>query len=461
MFQRPPDLAPAPIVDDSAARTRGLSPNVPAQARPHGIARVTTLRTFDALDSRSFAWFFASMLSQFSSMHMQMVVTPWLVYELTGSYAALGTVALVSAVPGLILGFVGGVVADRAPKKIVVQAGQLISGFATLAVAVLLAFGMLGYMHLLALSALQGAVFAIVGPTRQAWIPEIVGSARLTNAVALNMAGLNVTRMGVPAIGGLLIALIGPAGVFFVMAALIFVAMVTLAPVRRYADDRGSSTAAGDEAVSAPSRSARGTYSLRGGLRDVVDGLRYIAADRVVFVLLLVNFFIVLMSMPYMQMMAGFVKEVLGAGPEQLGVLWSVTGIGSLAGSLAIASMPSRGRGKVFLISALILGIALLAFAVSTWFWVTAAIMVFVGVGQAGRMSLGNILVMDYTAPEYQGRVMSVFMMEFSLVSFGTFLVGILASIFGIQWAIGGTALALVAVAIVGLLWVPRLRDLP
>lgn len=442
-----------------AAGVHGGSPALesarPAESPHASGARAVGLRTFDALRNRSFAWFFASMLAQFSSMHIQMVVTPWLVYELTGSYAALGTIALVSAVPGLALGFVGGVVADRAPKKIVVQAGQAVSGLATLAVALLLAYDMLVYQHLLALAAVQGAVFAIVGPARQAWIPEIVGLARLTNAVALNMAGLNVTRMGVPALGGILIALIAPAGVFFVMAALIFVAMVTLTPVTRY---EGSDAAEGG---AVPMAASRGGHGVSGGLHDIVAGLRYIAADRIVFMLLMVNFFIVLMSMPYMQMMAGFVKQVLGAGPEQLGVLWSVTGIGSLAGSLAIASMPNRGRGKVFLISALVLGLALGAFAFSTWFWVTAVIMVVVGIGQAGRMSLGNILVMEYTQQAYQGRVMSVFMMEFSLVSFGTFLVGMLAEVVGIQWAIGSTALALVMVAAVGLLWVPRVRDLP
>lgn len=126
-----------------------------------------------------------------------------------------------------------------------------------------------------------------------------------------------------------------------------------------------------------------------------------------------------------------------------------------------IASMPNRARGKMFLWSALVLGVALMAFAASTSFWLTTVIMLAVGLGSAGRMSLGNILIMSYTHPAYQGRVMSVFMMEFSLVSFGTFLVGMMASVVGIQWAIGVTAFSLVVVAAIGLLWVPKVRDLP
>lgn len=428
--------------------------------RPTGslLERMFRLRTFEALHSPSFRWFFASMLAQFSSMHMQMVVNPWLVFELTGSYALLGGIALASAVPGLALGFIGGVVADRAPKKIVIQIGQAISAISTLGVALLLWLDLLTFQHLMVLAAIQGAVFAIIGPARQAFIPEIVGPSRLTNAIALNMAGLNVTRMGVPALGGFLIAFMGAAGVYAVMGALILLAMITLTPIRSYVPDGEDTTAA--EAPRRPMGGGHGSMGAR-GLADVIDGFRYLAADRLVLALLLVNFFIVLMSMPYMQLMAGFVKQVLDAGPEGLGILWSITGIGSLVGSLAIASMPNRGRGKVFIWSALVLGVALAAFAASTWFWVSALIMVVVGIGQAGRMSLSNILVMHYTRPEFQGRVMSVYMMEFSLVSVGTFLVGVLAQYIGIQWAIGLTGLSLIVIAIASLVFVPRVRDLP
>jgi MFS family permease len=88
--------------------------------------------------------------------------------------------AVASAIPGLVLGFFGGVVADRAPKKLVVQCGQVVNMLATLALALLLQAGMLRFEHLLVANALQGAVFAMMGPARQAMIPEIVGPERLT-----------------------------------------------------------------------------------------------------------------------------------------------------------------------------------------------------------------------------------------------------------------------------------------
>ncbi len=426
-----------------------------------------SVRTFEALNSRSFRWFFVAMLAQFSSMHMQMLVNPWLVFDITGSYARVGAIALASAIPGLILGFPGGVVADRAPKKIVVQIGQTVNAFGTLSIAVLLTLDMLTFTHLMLVSALQGGVFAIMGPARQALIPEIVGPRRLSNAIGLNMAGMNVTRMGVPALGGFLLAFVGPAAVFYVMAALIFIAVIGLIPVQKHVptaedieEERILAAAAGTLQVAPRAHAGHGGSGAR-GLADIRDGIRYMSGDRVVMALLMINFFIVLMSMPYMQMLAGFVKEVLHGGPEQIGFLISMTGIGALVGSLVVASMPNRGRGKVFLVSALILGVALIGFVTSTSIWLTAFIMLAVGFGQAGRMSLGSILIMSYTKPEFQGRVMSVYMMEFSLVSFGTFAVGILAEMVGIQWAIGSTAIALVLVSIYGLFLMPRVRDLP
>lgn len=438
-------------------------------AAPARRSRLPSLRTFEALNSRSFRWFFVAMLAQFSSMHMQMLVNPWLVFDITGSYARVGAISLASAIPGLILGFPGGVVADRAPKKIVVQIGQAVNAFGTLGIAVLLTLDMLTFTHLMLVSALQGGVFAIMGPARQSMIPEIVGPRLLSNAVGLNMAGLNVTRMGVPALGGFLIVLIGPAGVYYLMGILILIAVAGLTPVTKHVptaedleEERVLAAAAGG-AVGTMPRAIGGHDGGSGarGLADIRDGIRYMRSDRTVLALLAINFFIVLMSMPYMQMLAGFVKEVLHGGPQQIGLLVSATGVGALVGSLGVATMPNRGRGKFFLISSLILGVALLGFVMSTSLWLTAFIMLGVGVGQAGRMSLGNILIMSYTKPEFQGRVMSVYMMEFSLVSFGTFAVGVLAEMAGIQWAIGGTAAALVLVAACGLLFMPRVRDLP
>ena len=136
-----PAGASNPALPASRAETSALAPVAARQGR------FSNLRTFEALKDRSYRWFFFSMLAQFSSMHMQMVVNPWLVYQLTGSYVALGTIALANAVPGLIFGFVGAVVADRAPKKYIVQIGQVVNAAGTAVVGVLILNGSVGFEH--------------------------------------------------------------------------------------------------------------------------------------------------------------------------------------------------------------------------------------------------------------------------------------------------------------------------
>jgi MFS family permease len=106
---------------------------------------------------------------------------------------------------------------------------------------------------------------------------------------------------------------------------------------------------------------------------------------------------------PYFMLLAGFVEEVLGVSKSQLGSLISIQNVGSLGGSLFIASMPARDRRTMMLYSSLLLGVALIFFAASTNYWLTAGILIVVGLGQSGRMSLGNVLVQSYSEDSYRG----------------------------------------------------------
>jgi MFS family permease len=251
---------------------------------------------------------------------------------------------------------------------------------------------------------------------------------------------MNFMRLAMPGLGGLVLAATDAYWIYFLMTALYASAVLTLAKVPLA------------PAAAGPSRGS--------GIADIVDGLRYMVRDSTILMLLMLNMVIVLFSMPYQMMLPGFVKEVLDGGPDRLGLLMSITGLGSLAGSLFIASLPSRGRGKLLLLGSMLLGIALVAFSASTWFWLTLIIMVFIGVGQSARMSLSNVLVQAYVDDAYRGRVMSIYMMEHSLVQFGTFIVGIIASLIGVQAALGGVALALFTSSLLVYMFVPRMRNL-
>ncbi len=138
----------------------------------------------------------------------------------------------------------------------------------------------------------------------------------------------------------------------------------------------------------------------------------------------------------------------------------AVSGVGAITGSLFVASMSGHGRGRMMIIWGAVLGVGLVGFASSTNFYITLPIMLIIGVGQAGRMSIGQVLIQAYAEPEYRGRALAVWMMQFYLVQFGTFFVGILAEFLGPQLAIGGLAfLMVIAMGLVALL-LPTVRNL-
>lgn len=425
-----------------------------------------TGRMFASLSNPHFRLFMAAMMGQMGAMNMQMVARSWFMYELTGSAALLGAVGLANGLPLLLLSLYGGVIADRVPKKNVLIVGQIASAALALVVAVLISTSIINWQLLIAASLAQGVIMALMMPSRQAVIPELVGEQGLTNAVALNTAGMNLNRLTAPGIAGLMIAVIGIESVYYVMTGLYIIATVfaTALPIT-------------------------GTTSLSGGnaVDNVKEGLRYIRDSQVLPALLIVTLVAVVLSMPYMQLLPIFTKDVIVLQAEglmwitgipligglleplpglfeessfRLGMLMTVSGVGALAGSLFIAALPADRRGVYFLGSLMLTAIALLAFSISPWYFLSLALVIPLGLGQAGRMALSNALVQANADDRHRGRVMSVYMMEFGVTNFGIFLIAILAGAIGVQWAIGGGAALLGVITVYFYTRTPSVRNL-
>jgi MFS family permease len=196
------------------------------------------------------------------------------------------------------------------------------------------------------------------------------------------------------------------------------------------------------------------------GVRDMIEGCRYIWHDKTILIILATNCVIVMLSMPMQQMLPGFVKEVLGADGLGLGLIMSIIGFGSVIGSLAVAGMSGANRGALLMASAVIGGASLLGFALASVLWLSAIFAVILGIGQALRISISSVLIQTYTDVEYRGRVMSVYMMQFSFVSFGTFFVGVLASEIGVQVALALTGALLLLFSVVTMVLFPTMRKL-
>ncbi|MBI4282779.1 MAG: MFS transporter [Chloroflexi bacterium] len=412
--------------------------------REAGVRLLFNLRTFESLKIRNFRFYLISSIAQMTPMNMQMTASGWFMYKLTGSVALLGVAMLVSAVPQLALSFVGGVFADRVSRKAILIAGQLATMVLMLWVGLFAHLGIITWYHLLINAFLQGAIMALMMPARQSIIPSLVGRDNIMNAVGLNMAGMNLNRLGAPALAGFLIAAFGIHYVYYLMGILYFVAALLILPLRLQAPE-------------VPNGGMGGMVK-RSVIGDVVLGLAYARDNKDVRAILILTLLTIFFSMAYFVVLPVFTEDILKVGPQGLGLLISGSGVGALIGSLVIASMPNRGRGLLFLHAAAVTGVGLFFFAWSTHYYLSMVILAFVGLGQAWRMSLSNVLLQAYTEDAYLGRVMSLMMMEWGLTSLGGAAVPIIGEFIGIQLAVALSAVFLVLVALFYYAFSPRIR---
>ena len=412
-----------------------------------------SLGTFRSFKNPVFRLFYGGMLGQMASMNMQMLARSLLVFRMTGSAAVLGAMSFANAVPMISLSLFGGVIADRVQKKYVMLIGQAASAVIALSVAIPLTLGYLSadvsynilgivvpsWWILVLTSVAQGTVMALMMPSRQAILPEIVDDEELMNAISLNTMGMNTLRLFAPALAGFLIEAIGFEAIYYVTSGLYLtsVLFISFLPLTSTITIRGE-----------------------GALDDIRQGLNYVWQETTILLVLTFSLILVVLSMPYMLLMPVFTETVLNVGAKELGILMSVSGGGAMVGSLVLASLPNKRRGMMLLASGILLGSALLAFSLTSTMNMTLVTVVFVGLGQSGQMTLGMTLVQYYVDDEYRGRVMSLLLMQFGLTSFGAFLAGVLAEEVGIQLALGGFAVVLFVLSVMALAFVSRIRKL-
>jgi MFS family permease len=399
-------------------------------------------RTFSSFSNRQFLVLWSGMLASFLAMNMQQVARGYLAYEIGGTASTLGLVTLGWGIPQLLLAPLGGVIADRVPRRNLLIATQSVVGFSTLLNAILISLGHIQVWHLVAIGVMQGSAFAFNMPARQALIPEIVGREALANAIAINNAGMNLTRILGPVLAGIFIGIpfIGNAGAFYFMAACYLVVLATLFSIRPVQPQ-------------AP-ETRRGNL-----LAELTVGMRYIWHDRTLLSLILLGFVPVMLAMPYQSLMPVFAKRSFNAGSEGLGVLMGAAGVGALAGSLVVAYFSqSQGKSKLQLGAGIAFGAALVLFALAPSFPVGVACMLLVGAANNIYMALNNTLLLTNCESSMHGRVMSVYIMSFSFQPLSTMPISALADVIGPQATVGiaGAATALIIAAVAA--FVPSLR---
>jgi MFS family permease len=375
-----------------------------------------------ALRHRNYRLFFSGQLISLVGTWMQGVAEAWLVYRLTGSAVLLGVAGFASQIPVFLLATLGGTVADRGNRHRILVITQTTSMVLPLILATLVFTGHVRVWHVFVLAGTLGVVNAFDVPARQAFVIEMVGKEDLVNAIALNSSIVNGARTVGPAIAGVLLAAVGE-GWCFLLNGLSYIAVIT-----------------GLLMMTLPARD--GTPLAPATLGDSIQGFRFIRRTPPIRDLLLLVGLVSFAGMSYSVLMPIFADSILHGGPRGLGLLMASAGFGSLCGALSIASRSSvRGLGRVVALSALTFGLSLTVFALSRVFWLSAALLMIVGMSMITQAASTNTLIQSMVPDELRGRVMAVYAMMFMGMSpIGALLQGALAERIGAPGAlvIGG-----------------------
>ncbi len=390
---------------------------------------------------------------------MEQVARPILVIDMVGgdpTLAALHVSGVLASrtLPQFGFGLIAGVLADWYDRRTLILVSKIIGMLINFAFAFVLLTGMAELWHVYVTGVLRGIATSFDNPARQALIPSLVPPEHLSNAVALNSASMQTMRIGSASIAGISLALIGVSGTFLAVAiisvgAVIFTYLMRVPPMPHVNDK-----------------------NLKSGLASLWEGLVYSWQTPSIRAVLLLTLTFFTLGMAYLQVFAPlFAKVVLGIGDAGYGLLVAVTGIGSLAGSLAVATVsPSKRRGSMMVVFMAVLGLMLILFGASTylplmfgekWIVTTFMVVIFLGALQSSYLALGNTVLLEQAPIEKRGRIMGVLSQDRSMITFGATLAGILSAAFGPQIAqmLFGVGLILCAITVSTLLPIIRKVD--
>jgi len=389
-------------------------------------------------------WFFGQMVSLMGTW-MQSVAQGWLVYQLTGSKLALGTISFIGSLPTLFLMLPAGVVADRISKRTVLLATQTAMMLLAFALAGLSAAGILRVWHIAALAVGLGVANSFDAPARQSLAVEMVEDRRdLMNAIAMNSTMFNIARIAGPALAGILLAAVG-ATWCFALNGVSFLAVI-----------------AGLWAMKLPDM-PKVPHSEGMGAQILV-GLRYVWHNIPVRAIISVLGVSSLTAMSYGVLMPVFAADVFHVGETGLGALNAAMGAGALAGALTLAALGGfQRKGLLFMFTAgsLLFPVLLFGFAFSPSFPLSLAMLVLVGWAAMAQNATANTLVQSIVPDELRGRVMGAYsLVFFGSMPFGSLQAGALAQAFGPSVAIAIGAGVALAYALFVLLAVPKVRRL-
>ena len=392
---------------------------------------------FRSLRRRNFRLFLSGQLVSNLGTWMQNVALAWLVLQITHSPFDVGAVSAVQFVPALVFGAYGGVVADRFPKRSLLVCTQSGLALAAAGLAVIDLSGVKSLWAIYGVTFVSGMFGSIDMPTRQSFVSEMVGLDDLPNAVGLNSATFNLTRIGGPALGALVIEL-ASVGACFALNALSYLAVITaLLAMRR------------DELFA-----GRRVAHARGQVRE---GLRYIRQTPRLRHTLLLLAVVGALAFNFNTVLPVLAKTDFKGDAGTYALMLIAMGVGSVTGAL-IAARNRGPRLRVVVAAAAAMGVAMLVAAAARSLALEVAVLVAVGFFSLLYLSTTNSTCQLASAPEMRGRVMGVYSVIFTgSTPVGALLIGLVDQEFGARWGfVVGAVPTLIAAAVLGVVLLRR-----
>jgi predicted MFS family arabinose efflux permease len=403
------------------------------------LVRLGRMEQFAALRHRSFRLLWTDTLISSTARWADIVVVGWLTLELTDSALMVGIVAG-SKMAGYLAAPFMGVIADRRDKRRLLILAATVNFTTAALMLILLLSGALVLWHIITLALVSSLTWALDSPTRQAFVPDLVDREHLSNAIAMNAVAMEITVVVGPALGGLLIPVLGMAGAYGMIASFYLLDVTVLRMLKQ------------------GRRAASDTRESPG--RSLVNGLRYVRGNQTVLVLLLIAFLLNLLASPYRYaFLPVFARYILQAGPTGYGMLTAMAGLGALFAGLWVVSLGNFERkGTLLLWTSFVWPFSLLLFAASTSYGLSLALIFVAGLTQAVVWTVIATLILSHTSQPMRGRVMGLRTGVVIGLPIGNLLAGAAAERFGPALAQGAYAAAAILVMAGVVVFVPGLH---
>lgn len=382
------------------------------------------------LQNPNYRKYFLGQLISMTGTWTQVVAQSWLVYSLTHSGYWLGVINFAQQLPAFFMSPLAGVVADKLDRRRILITVQIV-GFLEAAVLAALVFtGKVQLWQIVVLSVVLGVNSAFEMTARHSFAVDMVGKDELSSAIALNSVVLNAARVFGPAIAGVLLAAVGEAWCFVLnsLSYLPVIAGLVSMRLQRKAAHR-----------------ARGSVA-----RNIVEGMRYALRDRLIFQLLCLSSFVCLVSSPYVVLLPVLAKHRLGGGPQTLGWLTGMLGVGAVVSALLFTAIHDAKELKRRLSrDVLFWGVGLLMLGVSSNFWISVLAVFVIGFFMMSLFPLVNNAIQHRVDDQMRGRVMSLYTMTFlGTMPLGSLAIGWCSDRFSAPAAIVATGIATVLMAL-------------